>query len=151
MTRRRALEPGGSGDGKTAVISSGIAYQYAREVFGEVSYLKLGMVHPLPEKLLAGFTRDREKVYVIEEGGAFFETQIKALGIKVTGKEVLPATGRAPFPDCCGRRSLAIAPGMMWKKPRPGRERRRWRSRRGRRFSVRDAHTGGFYVLKKLG
>src|SRR5690554_6557560 len=75
-----------AGDGKTAVISSGIAYQYAREVFGEVSYLKLGMVHPLPEKLLAGFTRDREKVYVIEEGGAFFETQIKALGIKVTGK-----------------------------------------------------------------
>ena len=34
------------------IITSGISYQYAKEAFGDVSYLKLGMVYPLPEKRL---------------------------------------------------------------------------------------------------
>ena len=75
------------------VITSGISYQYAREAFGDVSFLKLGMVYPLPDKLIADFARKVDKLYVIEELDPFFEDQIRKLGINVTGKELLPVTG----------------------------------------------------------
>ena len=81
------------GDRKIGVISSGIAYQYAREAFGNVSYLKLGMVNPLPEKLIADFAAEVDTLYVVEELEPFLEEQIKALGIKVIGKDRLPVTG----------------------------------------------------------
>ena len=44
------------------VITSGIAYQYAREAFGNVSFLKLGMVYPLPEKLIRKFRQRSENL-----------------------------------------------------------------------------------------
>jgi indolepyruvate ferredoxin oxidoreductase, alpha subunit len=75
------------------VITSGISYQYAHEIFGNVSYLKLGMVYPLPDKLIADFAAKVGTLYVIEELEPFFENQIKKLGIKVTGKDLLPVTG----------------------------------------------------------
>lgn len=75
------------------VITSGVAYQYAREAFGEVSYLKLGMVYPLPEKLIAEFAGQVDTLYVIEELEPFIENQIRKMGLKVTGKELLPVTG----------------------------------------------------------
>ena len=75
------------------VITSGISYQYAREAFGDVSYLKLGMVYPLPDKMIEEFAAKVDKLYVIEELEPFFENQIKKLGIKVTGKDLLPVTG----------------------------------------------------------
>lgn len=75
------------------VITSGISYQYAREAFGNVSFLKLGMVYPLPEKLITDFARKVDKLYVIEELDPFFEDQIRKLGINVTGKALLPVTG----------------------------------------------------------
>ncbi len=81
------------GDRKIGVISSGIAYQYAREAFGNVSFLKLGMVYPLPEKLIRDFAAEVETLYVVEELEPFLEEQIKALGIEVIGKELLPVTG----------------------------------------------------------
>jgi indolepyruvate ferredoxin oxidoreductase, alpha subunit len=75
------------------VITSGIAYQYAREAFGEVSYLKLGMVHPLPDRLIREFAAQVKTLYVVEELEPFFEEQIKAMGIQVIGKELLPVIG----------------------------------------------------------
>lgn len=75
------------------VITSGISYQYAREAFGDVSYLKLGMVYPLPDKLIAEFASKVDKLYIIEELEPFFEDHVKQLGIKVTGKELLPVNG----------------------------------------------------------
>ncbi len=75
------------------VITSGISYQYAHEAFGNVSYLKLGMVYPLPDKLITDFAAKVKTLYVIEELEPFFENQIKKLGIKVIGKDVLPVTG----------------------------------------------------------
>ncbi len=75
------------------VITSGISYQYAREAFGDVSYLKLGMVYPLPDKMIEEFAAKVDKLYVIEELEPFFENQIRKLGIKVTGKDLLPVTG----------------------------------------------------------
>lgn len=81
------------GNRDVGVITSGIAYQYAREAFGDVSYLKLGMVYPLPEKLIAEFANNVKTLYVIEELEPFFENQIKKMGIKVIGKELLPVIG----------------------------------------------------------
>jgi indolepyruvate ferredoxin oxidoreductase alpha subunit len=82
------------GGKEVGVITSGIAYQYAREAFGpEVSFLKLGMVYPLPEKLIADFAKEVKTLYVIEELEPFIENQMKKMGIKVTGKERLPAMG----------------------------------------------------------
>ncbi|HHU89902.1 MAG TPA: indolepyruvate ferredoxin oxidoreductase subunit alpha [Clostridiaceae bacterium] len=81
------------GDKKIGVITSGIAYQYAREAFGDVSYLKLGMVYPLPEKLIKEFASQVETLYVIEELEPFIENQCRIMGLKVTGKDKLPVIG----------------------------------------------------------
>jgi indolepyruvate ferredoxin oxidoreductase alpha subunit len=75
------------------IITSGISYQYAKEAFGDVSYLKLGMVYPLPEETIKKFAESVDKVIVIEELDPFLEEQINAMGISVTGKDMLPLTG----------------------------------------------------------
>jgi indolepyruvate ferredoxin oxidoreductase alpha subunit len=54
------------GNRDIGIITAGIAYQYAREAFGNVSYLKLGMVYPLPEKLIAEFAKEVKTLYVIK-------------------------------------------------------------------------------------
>jgi indolepyruvate ferredoxin oxidoreductase alpha subunit len=81
------------GSKKIGVITSGIAYQYAKEAFGDVSYLKIGMNYPLPDNLIATFASQVEKLYVVEELEPFFEDYIKKLGISVIGKELLPLEG----------------------------------------------------------
>jgi indolepyruvate ferredoxin oxidoreductase alpha subunit len=84
------LEPGTK---QLGIISSGIGYQYAREVFPKVSFLKLGMTYPLPQKLLHKFTGSVKQVLVVEELDPFLEENIKSLGIKVVGKEFVPRMG----------------------------------------------------------
>ncbi|MCR4434434.1 MAG: indolepyruvate ferredoxin oxidoreductase subunit alpha [Clostridiales bacterium] len=81
------------GSKEVGVITSGIAYQYAREALGNVSYLKLGMVYPLPEKLIANFAKEVKRLYVIEELEPFIEDYVRKMGIKVVGKEQLPVIG----------------------------------------------------------
>ena len=75
------------------VITGGIAYQYAREAFGDVSYLKLGMVYPLPDKLIEDFSKQVKTLYVIEELEPFIEDHVRKMGIKVIGKDLLPVMG----------------------------------------------------------
>lgn len=73
------------------VITSGIAYQYAREVFGEeASYLKLGMTFPMPMDLIKEFAGKVKKVYVVEEMDPYIENHLKMSGIECIGKEVIP-------------------------------------------------------------
>ena len=79
---------------KIGVIVSGIAYQYAKEAFGKnASYLKLGMVYPLPVKLIEEFAKKVETLYVIEELDDIFEAHCKKHGIKVVGKELFSKLG----------------------------------------------------------
>lgn len=81
------------GDGKIGVITSGIAYEYAKEVFPEgTSFLKLGLTWPLSEKTIRNFAESVETLYVIEELDPFLEDQIKAMGIPCIGKEKIPMT-----------------------------------------------------------
>jgi len=73
------------------IIASGAAYMYAKEVFPEYSFLKLGMVWPLPKKMIADFFKQVKKVMIIEELDPFFETEIRAMGYKVFhGKDIIP-------------------------------------------------------------
>ncbi len=79
---------------KIGVIASGISYMYAKEALGDsVSYLKLGMIYPLPEKTIRDFASKVEKLYVIEELDPFFEEYIRSLGIEVIGKDVFTLLG----------------------------------------------------------
>jgi len=81
------------GERHLGVISSGVAYQYAREVFSNASFLKLGMSYPLPQKLVREFAAQVEKLLVVEELDPFLEENIRALGIEVRGKEFIPRIG----------------------------------------------------------
>lgn len=76
------------------VITSGISYMYAKEALGDsVNYLKLGMVYPLPEKLILDFAKKCKEIYVIEELDPYIEEHCRALGIKVHGKDVFTLLG----------------------------------------------------------
>jgi indolepyruvate ferredoxin oxidoreductase alpha subunit len=81
------------GNRDIGIITSGISYQYAKEAFGEVSFLKLGMVYPLPEKLIREFASQVKTLYVIEELDPFIEGFLKEKGITCIGKEKLPVIG----------------------------------------------------------
>ncbi len=79
---------------KLGIITSSTSYQYVKEVYGEeVSILKLGMVWPLPEKLIRSFAERMEKVLVVEELDPFIEEFCRNLGLEVSGKDLLPLEG----------------------------------------------------------
>ncbi len=79
---------------KTGVIAAGSVYQYAREALGDtVSYLKLGMVNPLPIELIKKFAACVDTLYVIEELDDIIETHCRKNGIQVLGKDVFPRCG----------------------------------------------------------
>ncbi len=81
-------------DTRVGIIASGSAYQYAREIFPKASFLKLGMVYPLPKQKILDFAGQVEKVVVIEELDPFFEEQIRLMGVEVHGgKECFPILG----------------------------------------------------------
>ena len=65
------------------IITNGIAYQYAREVFPEASILKLGMSYPLPPRKIADFAAQVEKLIVLEELDPFIEEQVLLMGIEL--------------------------------------------------------------------
>lgn len=79
---------------KIGVITSGISYQYVKEALEDkVSYLKLGIVNPLPVKLIESFIEKHDKVYVVEELDDIIETHCRKLGYDVTGKKLFGFTG----------------------------------------------------------
>lgn len=75
------------GDTSIGFITSGIPYQYVKEVCPEASVLKLGMVHPLPKKLIQEFASKVDKLYIFEELEPVIEEQVRSWGIQCIGKE----------------------------------------------------------------
>ncbi len=75
------------------ILTGGISYQYAKEVYPKASFLKLGMSYPLPEKKIKAFAKKVKKLMIIEELDPFLEEQLKVMGIKVTGKDKIPNIG----------------------------------------------------------
>ena len=85
------VEMGGT---KIGIITASTSYQYVKEVFGDsVSVLKLGMTNPLPVKLIRDFAAKVDKLVVVEELDPIIENHCKALGLAVSGKDVLPIEG----------------------------------------------------------
>ncbi len=81
-------------DKKIGVITSGICYEYAKEALGDkASYLKLGCVYPLPEKLIKDFCNECETVYVLEELDDYIETYCRKIGVDVMGKSAFTLLG----------------------------------------------------------
>ena len=81
------------GDKKLGFITSGIAYQYVKEAAPEASVLKLGVVNPLPKKLIEDFISSVDEVYIFEELEPVIEEQVRAWGYSVKGKELFTKQG----------------------------------------------------------
>ncbi len=80
-------------DTKIGVITSGIPYQYVKEALPNASVLKLGMVNPLPKKLITEFAQKVDTLYIVEELDPVIEEQVKSWGIKAIGKEIFTIQG----------------------------------------------------------
>lgn len=74
-------------------ITSGIPYQYVKEACPDASVLKLGMVHPLPKKLIEEFASRVDQLYIFEELEPVIEEQVRAWGIAAVGKELFTVQG----------------------------------------------------------
>jgi indolepyruvate ferredoxin oxidoreductase alpha subunit len=79
---------------RIGVITSGMCFHYAREVFGTTaSYLKLGYTNPLPPVLIRRFAAMVDVLYVIEENDPYIESFVKEQGVSCIGKDIFPYTG----------------------------------------------------------
>ena len=112
------------------IVASGVAYQYAREIFPRASFLKLAMTYPLPRNMIREFAAGVKRLIVIEELDPFLQENIQAMGIEVTGKEFIPRVGELNpriveescrraglLPETPSRQILAPAPGLPKRPP----------------------------------
>ena len=128
-------------DTKIGVITSGIPYQYVKEALPEASVLKLGMVNPLPRKLIEEFASKVETLYIVEELDPVIEEQVKSWGIKAIGKEIFTVQGEY---SANMLREAILKENLDIRKPAeaPGRP---------PILCPGCPHRGVYYVLKKLG
>ena len=133
---------------RLGVVTSGVAYQYAREVFPKASFLKLGMTYPLPQNLLRHFAAQVDRMIVIEELDPFLQENIQAMGIKVTGKEFIPRVGELN-PDIIeeGSRSAGLLAGTPPRQVETTLE----LPKRPPLLCAGCPHTGIFFVLSSIG
>jgi indolepyruvate ferredoxin oxidoreductase alpha subunit len=97
-------------DKKLGIVTCGVAYQYAREVFPEASVLRLGMTYPLPAQMVRDFAAQVERLIVVEELDPFLEEEIKLMGVACEGKSIFPIVGEF---DPRVVRESAIAAGLL--------------------------------------
>lgn len=108
------------------IITSGACYQYACETFAEdeARILKLGMLNPLPDKLLLDFAASVKRLVVIEELDPIIERHCKALGIRVEGRNLFSPIGEysqrtvalafgKSLPEAIGIKELPARPPVM--------------------------------------
>ena len=127
---------------KIGVIAAGTTYVYAKDALGDkADFLKLGMVYPLPEKLIRDFADAHDELWVIEELDPVIENHVKALGIKCKGKENFTLLGEYSQnmikKAVLGIETEAVADPIIPNRPPV--------------LCVGCPHRGTFYVLKKLG
>ena len=127
-------------DKKIGIITSGIAYQYVKEAIPNASVLKLGMVHPLPKKLIEEFANQIGTLYIVEELEPVIEEQVKSYGIAAIGKEVFSVQGELSVKKILSAIAKTEIPS---KKPEqlPGRP---------PVLCPGCPHRGIYYVMKKL-
>jgi indolepyruvate ferredoxin oxidoreductase alpha subunit len=137
-------------DPSVGFITSGVSYLYTKEVFPQYSFLKLGMVWPLPEKMIEEFFKKVKKLIVVEELDPFLETEIKAMGYKVRyGKNLIPAIGELS-PSIVKQSLMKAVEGKRYQAPKV-RVKPEDLPRRPPNLCAGCAHRPLFYALKKLG
>ena len=129
-------------DHKVGIITSSTSYQYVKEVCGDrFPVLKLGMVWPLPEKLIRDFAASVSLLTVVEELDGFIEEHCRNMGLALVGKAVFPCIGEfsqnlvAEKMGLPHERGAALAENIP---PRPP------------VMCAGCPHRGLFYTLKKL-
>ena len=80
-------------DRSVGIITSGISYQYAKEVLPNASILKLGMVYPFPDRLIREFASTVDRLYVVEELEPFIEEHVKSMGIETASDNLFSIQG----------------------------------------------------------
>ena len=134
------VEMGGTEKG---IITDSTSYQYVKEVFGDsVSVLKLGLVNPLPKKLIKDFAAKVDTLYVVEELDPIIENHVRSLGLETHGKDLLPICGE--FSQNLVAKALGgeVHEGEALDDPIPPRP---------PVMCAGCPHRGLFYTLKKLG
>ena len=127
------------GSKKLGIICSGGVYEYVKEALPEASVLKLGMVYPLPYKLIEKFAASVERCIVAEELAPHIETLVKAHGIAVEGKNIFPRCGEFSanlLRECVLGEKQAVQPAQVPARPPV--------------LCAGCPHRGVFYVLSKL-
>lgn len=138
------------GDRRLGIVTSSIAYLYAREIFAGASFLKLGLSYPLPEALIRQFAAQVERLIVVEELDPFFEDQIRAWDIAVSGKEYFPITGELNLAVVrAGAHKLGM-PGFTPAGPTPGAALALAVPERPPALCPGCPHRSTFFVLHKL-
>lgn len=104
------LEPGA--DARVGFVVSGPAYHSVREAFPHAPVLKLGFSYPLPVALARRLAERAERIVVVEESEPIVEGELKAAGLAVHGKDLLPTQGEmtAPVLERAVARLLDLAP-----------------------------------------
>ena len=136
------------GERQLGVVTGGVAYQYAREVFPKASFLKLGMTYPLPRNLLRHFAAQVERLIVVEELDPFLQENIQAMGISVSGKEFIPRLGELN-PDNIeeGSRRAGLLAGTSPQQAETAPK----LPKRPPLLCPGCPHTGTFFVLSSIG
>jgi indolepyruvate ferredoxin oxidoreductase alpha subunit len=106
------------GDTALGIIADGVAYQYAREVFPQASFLRLGMTYPIPSKKVAAFAAQVQRLLVVEELDPVIEEECRLAGIPCEGKSIFPLIGELD-PEVV--RGSAIRAGLLPATARPPR------------------------------
>jgi len=137
-------------DPSIGFISAGVSYLYTKELFPQFSFLKLGMVWPLPGKRITEFCKRVKKVIVVEELDPFLETEIKAMGHKVWhGKDIIPAIGELT-PTIIEQSLSKPVTGKSYKPVKPMIQTEEL-PKRPPNLCAGCSHRPLFYALKKLG
>jgi len=133
------VEMGGTDIG---IVTSGTCYQYVKEVFGDkVSVLKLGLVHPLPEKLITDFAAKVKRLVVVEELDPILEDHCKRLGLNVSGKDMFSLIGELSPNIVAEKFGVPFNKGKVVEAAMPGRP---------PVMCSGCSHRGMFYILGKL-
>jgi indolepyruvate ferredoxin oxidoreductase alpha subunit len=130
------------------IVSSGVAYQYAREIFPEASFLRLVMTYPLPRHQIHDFASKVKRLIVIEELDPFLQDNIRAMGLEVSGKEFIPRVGELNLrivEESCRKAGLISGKAARSAEPAPG------LPRRPPLLCPGCPHTGLYFALSAMG
>ncbi|MCD4776288.1 MAG: indolepyruvate ferredoxin oxidoreductase subunit alpha [Candidatus Aegiribacteria sp.] len=131
-------------DTSLGIITSGISYQYVREVSPEASVLKIGMSNPLPWSLIEKFINMVDRIIFVEENDPYLEENIRArFLIRADGQNIIPIEGE-------------LNPEIVRKAVHPGTTKEVTFSEielpaRPPALCPGCPHRGAFYCLSKLG